>query len=101
MLPRIRSRRRKRRSRHGTRSRSTPSRSASASTPPATATTPPSSTPTCNRPPRELEVPESAAGYARLHERFDQLLKKHGRVHFHVRLDVAGAVRSPRADDEL
>jgi hypothetical protein len=38
----------------------------------------------------ELQFVESAAGYAQLRERFEQLLAKHGRVHFHVRLDAAG-----------
>src|SRR5437879_2746119 len=39
----------------------------------------------------ELEVTESAAGYARLRDRFNFLVNKHGRVCFHVRIDVAGA----------
>ena len=39
----------------------------------------------------ELAVAESAAGYARLHQRFVDLATKHGRVRFHVRVDVAGA----------
>jgi len=39
----------------------------------------------------ELEVVESAQGYAKLRQRFVDLVQKHGRVHFHVRLDVAGA----------
>jgi transposase len=39
----------------------------------------------------ELEVAESAQGYARLRERFAHLVAKHGRVRFFVRLDVAGA----------
>src|SRR5918993_1001800 len=38
----------------------------------------------------DLEVPESAAGYARFHQRLIDLVAKHGRVHFHVRLDAAG-----------
>ncbi|MFZ4687120.1 MAG: IS110 family transposase [Hyphomonadaceae bacterium] len=38
----------------------------------------------------DLEVVESAAGYARLRQRFLDLLGKHGRVHFHIRLDAAG-----------
>lgn len=39
----------------------------------------------------ELEVPESAAGYVKLRDRFQHIAQKYGRVHFHVRLDVAGA----------
>ena len=39
----------------------------------------------------ELEVAESAPGYGKLRERFTHLVHKHGRVHFHIRLDVAGA----------
>jgi transposase len=39
----------------------------------------------------ELEFVESAAGYAKLRHRFEQLARQHGRVQFHVRLDVAGA----------
>src|SRR5688572_19392746 len=39
----------------------------------------------------DLEVAESAAGYARLRERVAFLVRKHGRVRFFVRLDVAGA----------
>jgi transposase len=38
----------------------------------------------------DLEVLESAAGYARLRQRFLDLLARHGRVHFHIRLDAAG-----------
>jgi transposase len=38
----------------------------------------------------DLEVIESAAGYARLHRRLVDLVARHGRVHFHVRLDAAG-----------
>ena len=38
----------------------------------------------------DLEVLESAAGYARLRQRFVDLVARHGRVHFHVRLDAAG-----------
>src|SRR5215204_6653735 len=38
----------------------------------------------------DLEVPESAAGYARLRQRLVDLVARHGRVHFHVRLDAAG-----------
>jgi len=38
----------------------------------------------------ELEVVESAAGYGRLRQRLADLVAKHGRVHFHVRLDAAG-----------
>jgi transposase len=39
----------------------------------------------------ELEVVESAAGYARLRDRLTRLVAKHGRVRFYVRIDVAGA----------
>lgn len=39
----------------------------------------------------ELEVAESAPGYAKLRDRFIYLVNKHGRVQFHVRIDVAGA----------
>jgi transposase len=39
----------------------------------------------------ELELTESAHGYATLRQRFSDLVHKHGRVRFHVRLDVAGA----------
>jgi transposase len=38
----------------------------------------------------DLEVIESAAGYARLRQRLVDLVTRHGRVHFHVRLDAAG-----------
>lgn len=38
----------------------------------------------------DLEVLESAAGYARLRQRLIDLVARHGRVHFHVRLDAAG-----------
>lgn len=38
----------------------------------------------------DLEVIESATGYARLRQRFVDLVARHGRVHFHVRLDAAG-----------
>jgi transposase len=38
----------------------------------------------------DLEVIESAAGYARLRQRLGDLVGRHGRVHFHVRLDAAG-----------
>src|SRR5262245_37327422 len=38
-----------------------------------------------------LEVAESAQGYARLRQRFVDLVPRHGRVRFFVRLDVAGA----------
>src|SRR5918994_4277580 len=38
----------------------------------------------------DLEVIESAAGYARLRQRLGDLVARHGRVHFHVRLDAAG-----------
>jgi transposase len=38
----------------------------------------------------ELEVVESAAGYTRLRDRLTHLVAKHGRVRFHVRVDVAG-----------
>src|SRR5829696_7131585 len=37
-----------------------------------------------------LEVPESAAGYARLRQRLLDLVARFGSVHFHVRLDAAG-----------
>jgi transposase len=39
----------------------------------------------------ELSVTESAPGYAGLRQRFHDLARKHGRVRFFVRLDVAGA----------
>ncbi len=39
----------------------------------------------------ELELTESASGYAKLRQRFLDLVHKHGCVRFHVRLDVAGA----------
>jgi transposase len=38
----------------------------------------------------DLEVVESAAGYARLRQRFLDLVTRFGSVHFHVRLDAAG-----------
>jgi transposase len=38
----------------------------------------------------ELEVAESAAGYAQLRQRFVDLVRTHGRVRFLVRVDVAG-----------
>ena len=38
----------------------------------------------------DLEVAESAVGYAKLQQRLTDLVRKHGRVHFHVRLDAAG-----------
>jgi transposase len=38
----------------------------------------------------ELEVAESAAGYAKLRQRLTDLAHQHGRVHFHIRLDAAG-----------
>src|SRR5262245_41004384 len=38
----------------------------------------------------DLEVIESAAGYAKLRQRLGDLVARHGRVHFHVRLDAAG-----------
>lgn len=38
----------------------------------------------------DLEVLESAAGYARLRQRFLDLVARCGSVHFHVRLDAAG-----------
>jgi transposase len=38
----------------------------------------------------DLEVIESAAGYARLRRRLVDLVARHGPVHFHVRLDAAG-----------
>ena len=34
--------------------------------------------------------PESAAGYAQLRQALEQLQKKHGSVHFHMRIDTAG-----------
>lgn len=37
-----------------------------------------------------LDVVESAAGYALLRQRLIDLVARHGRVHFHVRLDAAG-----------
>ena len=39
----------------------------------------------------ELEVPESAPGYAKLRDRFMHIVHKHGRVQFHIRVDIAGA----------
>ncbi len=38
----------------------------------------------------ELQFVESAAGYAQLRQRFDEIVAKHTNVHFHVRLDAAG-----------
>jgi transposase len=38
----------------------------------------------------DLEVVESAAGYARLRQRLTDLVARFGSVHFHVRLDAAG-----------
>src|SRR5260370_20179044 len=38
----------------------------------------------------ELQFVESAAGYAQLRARFEQIVSKLGTVHFAVRLDVAG-----------
>ncbi|MFL5338653.1 MAG: hypothetical protein ACJ8F7_00665, partial [Gemmataceae bacterium] len=38
----------------------------------------------------DLEVIEAAAGYAKLRQQFVDLVARHGRVHFHVRLDAAG-----------
>ena len=38
----------------------------------------------------ELEVVESAVGYAKLRQRFTDLVNKHGNVHFIVRIDAAG-----------
>ena len=38
----------------------------------------------------DLEVVESAVGYAKLRQRLVDLVAKYGRVHFHVRLDAAG-----------
>src|SRR5215207_2535283 len=38
----------------------------------------------------DLEVLESAAGYARLRQRLVDLVARFGSVHFHVRLDAAG-----------
>jgi transposase len=39
----------------------------------------------------EIHVAASTAGYAKLRQRFVDLVRKHGRVRFLVRLDVAGA----------
>ncbi len=38
----------------------------------------------------DLAFTENARGYALLRQRFEQIVAKHGRVHFHVRLDAAG-----------
>ena len=38
----------------------------------------------------ELQFVESAAGYAQLRERFEQIAAKLGAVHFVIRLDAAG-----------
>ena len=38
----------------------------------------------------ELQFVESASGYAQLRERFEQIVAKHGPVHFLIRLDAAG-----------
>jgi len=38
----------------------------------------------------DLEVLESAVGYDKLRQRLVDLVARHGRVHFHVRLDAAG-----------
>ena len=38
----------------------------------------------------ELQFVESAAGYAQLRARFEQIVSKLGTLHFAVRLDVAG-----------
>src|SRR5207245_436556 len=38
----------------------------------------------------ELPFPESAAGYALLRQRLEQIVGRHGPVHFVVRLDAAG-----------
>ena len=38
----------------------------------------------------DLEVIESALGYAKLRQRLVDLVRRHGRVHFHIRLDAAG-----------
>jgi len=38
----------------------------------------------------DLEVIESAVGYAKLRQRLVDLVGRHGQVHFHVRLDAAG-----------
>ena len=38
----------------------------------------------------DLEVVESAIGYGKLRQRLVDLVARHGRVHFHVRLDAAG-----------
>jgi transposase len=45
----------------------------------------------------ELAFAESAAGYARLHQRLQAIRQRYGAVHFAVRLDVAG----PYADNLL
>jgi transposase len=57
----------------------------------------------------ELQFVESAAGYAQLRQRFEQIVAKHGPVHFLIRLDAAGqyadnlmhflrSLQTPRAD---
>lgn len=38
----------------------------------------------------ELQFAESAAGYAQLRQRLEQIAQRHGGVHFHIRLDAAG-----------
>jgi transposase len=38
----------------------------------------------------ELEMTESAAGYAQLRQRLTDLVRQHGHVHFRIRLDAAG-----------
>ena len=38
----------------------------------------------------DLEIVESAAGYAKLRQRLIDLVAKHGRVHFRIRVDAAG-----------
>jgi transposase len=38
----------------------------------------------------DLQMSESAAGYAQLRQRLVDLVARYGRVHFHIRLDAAG-----------
>ena len=38
----------------------------------------------------DLEVIESATGYAKLRQRLIDLVAKYGRVHFRIRIDAAG-----------
>ena len=54
----------------------------------------------------ELQFIESAAGYAQLRSRFEQIVRKLGTVHFVVRVDVAGQLwrqdrREIREGDEI